>query len=268
MASVKRIAVAVADILVCEGVDYAQCKAVFKAARERAKLRATREHRGRVDRLTIEEEFRFLDEAYAQYGRTGLMLQTLLETAARASELVQLQVEDVNLVERVVTIRQGRGGKRRKVPIRRDLTQLLRLHIGTRREGPLFASPQEGLGATPYVLTHQRVVQIVRATAVRVGISKRIYPHLLRHTVATRLLALGVNITDLQPFLGQESIATTRLYAETTPATLQRRFDRLTDPAAHALVSGIRQRQGDEAALLAANLLARRQAERASTAGA
>ena len=77
-----------------------------------------------------------------------MMLQTLLETGVRASELVQLRVEDVSLIERVVTIRPGKGGKRREVPIRRDLSQLLRLHIGTRRVGPLFASRQEGSGPT------------------------------------------------------------------------------------------------------------------------
>jgi integrase/recombinase XerD len=58
------------------------------------------------------------------------------------------------------------------------------------------------------------------------------------------------------------------LYAETTAATLQRRFDQLTDPAAHALLSGIRQQRGDEAALLAAELLAQRRAARVSIAGA
>jgi len=173
MASVKRVAAAIAAILVREGVDYAQSKAVFKAARERAGLRAPPEHRGGVDRLTVEEELRFLDRAYAQDGRTGLMLQTLLETGARASELVQLRVEDVSLVERVITIRQGKGGKRREVPIRRDMAQLLRLHIGARRAGPLFASRQGGSGPTPHVLTRQRVGQIVRAIAVAAGISKR-----------------------------------------------------------------------------------------------
>ena len=261
MGSLARTAAAIATILVRDGVDYAQSKAVFKAARQRAGLRAPVERRGGVDRLTVEEELRFLDQAYAQDGRTGLMLQTLLETGARASELVQFRIEDVSLAERVVVIRHGKGDKRREVPIRRDLAQLLRLHIGTRRAGPLFASRQQGTGPTPHVLTRQRVGQIVREVANAAGITKRVYPHLLRHTVATRLLALGMDITDLQRFLGHESIATTRLYAETTAATLQRRFDQLTDPGAHALISGIRQRQGDEAALLAANLLALRRAE-------
>lgn len=261
MASVKRAAAAIAAILVREGVDYAQSKAVFKAARERAGLRAPPERRGGVDRLTVEEELRFLDQAYAQDGRTGLMLQTLLETGARASELVQLRIEDVSLAGRVVTIRHGKGDKQREVPIRRDLAQLLQMHIGARRAGPLFASRQQGTGPTPHVLTRQRVGQVVRSVANAAGITKRVYPHLLRHTVATRLLALGMDTTDLQRFLGHESITTTRLYAETTAATLQRSFDRITDPAAHTLIAGIRQQRGDDAALIAADLLARRRAE-------
>jgi integrase/recombinase XerD len=268
MASIARTAAAIAAILARDGIDYAQSKAVFRAARQRAGLRAPPERRGGVDRLTVEEELRFLDQAYTRDGRTGLMLQTLLETGARASELVQLRIEDSSLVERVVTIRQGKGGKRREVPIRRDLAQLLRLHIGTRRAGPLFVSRQEGSGPMPHVLTRQRIGQIVRAVAVGAGISKRVYPHLLRHTVATRLLALGMDITDLQRFLGHESIVTTRLYAETTAAMLQRRSDKLTDPGAHTLVTTIQRQHGDQAALLAADLLAQRRAERVSIAGA
>jgi integrase/recombinase XerD len=172
------------------------------------------------------------------------------------------------LAERVITIRHGKGDKRREVPIRRELAQLLRLHIGSRRAGPLFTSRQRGSGPMPHVLTRQRVGQIVRTVAVEAKISKRVYPHLLRHTVATRLLALGMDITDLQRFLGHESINTTRLYAETTAATLQRRFDQLTDPAAHTLVTSIRRQRGDDAALIAADLLARRRAEPVNIAGA
>ena len=266
MASLARAAAAIAAVLVRAGLDYAQSKAVFKAARQKAGLRAPPARRGGVDRLTVEEELRFLDQAYARDGRTGLMLQTLLETGLRASELVQLRIEDVSLAERVVIIRQGKGGKRREVPIRRELAQLLRLHIDTRRAGPLFASRQQGSGPVLHTLTRQRVGQIVRAVARSAAITKRVYPHLLRHTMATRLLARGMDITDLQHFLGHASIVTTRHYAETTAAALQRRFDQLTDPAAHTLVAGIRRRRGDEAALLAAELLAQRRAERVSLA--
>ena len=102
------------------------------------------------------------------------------------------------------------------MPIRRDLAQLPRLHIGSRRAGPLFSGRQQGSDPVPYTLTRQRVGQVVRGVANAGGNIKRVYPHLLRHTVATRLLALGMDITDLQRFLGHESISTTRLYAETT----------------------------------------------------
>jgi len=72
MASVARIAAAIAAILVHEGVNYAQSKTVFKAARRRAGLHAAPEHRASVQRLTVEEELRFFDQAYAQSGRTGM----------------------------------------------------------------------------------------------------------------------------------------------------------------------------------------------------
>src|SRR5215210_4222679 len=142
MSSIERAVTAVTAILVREGLDYLQSKVVFKAARQRAGLQAPPDRRAAIDRLTIEEELRFLDQAYVRDGRTGLLLQTLLETGARVSEFVQIRTEDVSLAERVIVIRRGKGGKRREVPIRRELAQLLQLHMGVRRAGPLFASRQ------------------------------------------------------------------------------------------------------------------------------
>jgi integrase/recombinase XerD len=268
MARIERIAAAVAAILAREGVDYLQSKAVFKAARQKAGLIAPPDRHGGVDRLLLEEELRFIDQAYAKGGRTGLMLQTLLETGARVSELVEMRVEDVSPAERVIVIRCGKGGKRREVPIRRELAQLLQLHIDSRRAGPLFASRQASKGDRSRVYTRQRVGQIVREVARAAGISKRVYPHLLRHTMATRLLTLGMEITDVQRFLGHEDIATTRHYAETTAAHLRRKFDQLTDPTAHTLVAAVQDRRGEEAAVLAAQLLTARRGERLTPAGA
>ena len=90
--------------------------------------------------------------------------------------------------------------------------------------------------------------------------------------MATRLLTLGMDITDVQRFLGHADIATTRRYAETTAAVLKARFDRVTAPAARDLVGHVRDRRGDEAALLAAEALIARDrpsaAPAVSTAGA
>jgi integrase/recombinase XerD len=100
------------------------------------------------------------------------------------------------------------------------------------------------------------------------SISKRVYPHLLRHTMATRLLTLGMEITDVQRFLGHKDLATTRRYAETTAALLRRKFDQLTDPAALQVVTAVQHRHGDDAAVLAAELLAERRGQRLTSADA
>jgi hypothetical protein len=96
MGSIARAAASIAAILVREGLDYAQSKAVFKTARARAGLHAPPEKRLKIERLSVEEELCFLDHAYGQDGHTGLMLQTLLETDVRASELVQLPAFSAN----------------------------------------------------------------------------------------------------------------------------------------------------------------------------
>ncbi|PBB51788.1 MULTISPECIES: tyrosine-type recombinase/integrase [Mesorhizobium] len=64
----------------------------------------------------------------------------------RDSEFTRLRVENVSLAERVVIAVRGKGSKRPEIPIRRELAQMLRLHIGTRRAGPLFQSREWGAG--------------------------------------------------------------------------------------------------------------------------
>jgi integrase/recombinase XerD len=73
--------------------------------------------------------------------------------------------------------------------------------------------------------------------------------------VATRLLALGLDITDVQRFLGHDDIATTRIYAETSAATLRRKFDQVTAPGGRELVHAIEAAQGLPVAAFASDLL-------------
>ena len=235
---IDRVAGEIAALLAREGLDYLQTKAVFKAARQKVGLTAPKPKRGSPARLSLEEELRFIDHAYARSGLVGLMMQTLLETGARVSEFVALRVENISFAERVVTIEAGKGEKR--------------------RTGPLFPSREKGNGTRPHVYTRQRIGQVVRETAVAADINKRIYPHLLRHTMATKLLALGLDITDVQRFLGHDDISTTRIYADTNAATLRRKFDQVTATGGRALVQAIAVSQGEPAAAFAADLLSRR----------
>lgn len=259
MGYIDRVGEEIASILVSEGIDYNQSKAVFKAARKKAGLSPPKKKRGSVERLTLEEELRFIDAAYEKGGRTGLMMQTLLETGCRASEFVALCIQDLSFAERLVQV-EGKGDRRREVPIRRELAQHLQTHVGRRRAGPLFKSREKGSGPIPYMYTRQRVGQIVRSVAREAQVEKRIYPHLLRHTVATKLLNQGMDIADVQKFLGHEDISTTRIYAVTSVAALQRKFDQVTDPSGQALVRQIQKHRGERAAAFASDVLMSRAA--------
>lgn len=254
---IERASREIADLLIREGIDYTQTKAVFKAARQKAGLKAPKEKRGSPDRLTLEEELRFIDRAYAKSGLIGLMMQTLLETGTRVSEFTALRVEHISLAERTLLIEAGKGGKRREIPIQAELSRLLSMHIGKRRAGPLFISRQRRRQSEHRVYTRQRIGQMVREIARETGISKRIYPHLLRHTMATRLLAMGMDITDVQKYLGHEDIGSTRIYAETSVAMLRRKFDQVTEEPGKALLKTITAQQGEIVGAFAADLLVR-----------
>lgn len=253
MGYIESVSNEIAKIIIREGLDYNQTKAVFKAARLKAEVKPAASKKGSVERLSLEEELRFIETAYAQGGRTGLMMQTLLETGCRVSEFIALRVDDISFAERLIVIREGKGGKRREVPIRRELAQLLQVHIAKRRTGPLFQSREK-----PFVYSRQRIGQMVRDIAKAADISKRIYPHLLRHTMATRLLNLGMGIHEVQRFLGHENISSTQIYAQSSLASLQKRFDDLTSPMAKTYIKQLEQLETKESSDYAASLLLER----------
>lgn len=78
MGYIESVSNEIAKIIIREGLDYNQTKAVFKATRLKADVKPTAAKKGSVERLSLEEELRFIEAAYAQGGRTGLMMQTLL----------------------------------------------------------------------------------------------------------------------------------------------------------------------------------------------
>lgn len=199
-------------------LDYLQSKDAIKLARKGASLKAPKRQKGSVERLLAEEEARFIETAYQKGGARGLMLMTLLETATRVNEFVNLRIEDISFFECVIVIPDGKGSKRREIPMRRDLAQMIQIFIGDRDSGYLFQSRQDNRFST------RRIQQIVQETAAEANIHKHITPHKLRHTMATKLRNLGMPLDDIAKLLGHSDVGTTQIYARTETATVKRSF--------------------------------------------
>jgi integrase/recombinase XerD len=210
----------VAKILRDGGYSYDQSAHLIKKARRKVGLSPPdRSGEGSPERLSSEEQEAFLNAAYDRGGRTGLMMRTLLETGARVSAFVRVRVEDISFRDLEIRLRETKGEKPRDVPILSSLANELRLHVGDRETGWLFRSRQGGH------YSKRRVQQIVKSVASDAGIQKRVYPHLLRHTVAQRLADEGMREELLQQFLGHEAPETTQRYYEPRRTDVKEAFE-------------------------------------------
>jgi integrase/recombinase XerD len=175
---------------------YDQTRYVAKAVRQVLTIARPSTRPRVIVRLSRAEEERLIGQAYRMPGVRGLLMKTLFQTGARVSEFVHLQVPDVYFDEQMLLITHAKGGKQRYVPLLPDLTHELRTYLRDRTTGPLFVTIRH----TPY--SPRRIQQIVQETAVLAGITSRVYPHLLRHSVATTLLERGMPLEQIQQFLG------------------------------------------------------------------
>lgn len=216
------------------GYTYDQSKHLVAEARRRVGLTPPKRKRGAVDRLTSDELDALLNEAYEQSGTRGLMVRTLVETGSRVGAFCRMRADDVSFADLEVRV-VDKGDKARDVPILRSLANELRLHLGERRTGYLFPSPRGG------AYSKRRVQQIVKEVAAEAGITKRVYPHLLRHTTAQRLADRGMPENLLQRFLGHESPETTQVYYEPSRANVDRAF---REAMSREAMGGDRPRQG------------------------
>jgi integrase/recombinase XerD len=173
-----------------------------------------------VERLSRDEEQRLIQRAYRDRSEHGLLIKTLFQTGARVSEFANIKVEHFFFDELMMMIDKGKGGKSRYVPIISELAQELRTHLGERVTGYLFETNRH----LPY--SPRRIQQIVKATAEGAKIKKRVYPHLLGHSVATTLLERGMPIDQIQKFLGHSKLETTQVYAESTTEMIKENFRR------------------------------------------
>ena len=166
--------------------------------------------------------------------RDRALLELLYACGLRASETVDLQLEDIDLHEQLLRAR-GKGSKERLVPIGREAISALRAYldrgrpamVGLRPERHVFVNRRGG------GLSRQGLYKIVQGYADAVGLKDRMSPHTLRHTFATHMLAGGCDLRALQEMLGHADIATTQLYTHLSTERLRDvYFD--AHPRAHA----------------------------------
>lgn len=157
--------------------------------------------------------------------RDRAMLELLYATGCRASELASMKLEDMHPQEGYCRC-LGKGSKERLVPLGHRAVAALVVYLELER--PQLASR----AAQPPVWTllsyrgrqlrRERIWELVKKYAVRVGVPATISPHTLRHSFATHLLAGGADLRQVQEMLGHASIATTQIYTHVDYSRLQR----------------------------------------------
>lgn len=120
----------------------------------------------------------------------------------RFSEATALRIEDLDASNKTIVVREGKGGKERLLPVPGFLIDEIRKIVGDRKKGLIFLSKQSA----------SRVVDVrcaIRSACRKAGIDKVITPHSFRHTYATHLMGLGINMKIIQLLLGHARESTT-----------------------------------------------------------
>ncbi|MBR3632633.1 MAG: tyrosine recombinase [Elusimicrobiaceae bacterium] len=146
--------------------------------------------------------------------RTLTIIELLYATGLRVSELINLQLENVNIEEGWV-LAFGKGGKQRFVPIHPICCERIRNYLAIREAH--FAS-KSTVGSELFLnkngkkISRVSVWKDLAALGRKAGISQPLHPHLFRHTFASHLLQGGADLRSLQEMLGHANLTTTQIY--------------------------------------------------------
>lgn len=174
--------------------------------------------------------------------RNKAIIEVLFSTGLRVAELSKLKRDEISLERREFSV-LGKGGKRRVVFLSQEAREALAIYLKRRRDKSkwLFVGQGKGKGirkiaekieekecrespakaSRDKALTPRQIERIVKSAAKEAGLTKKVTPHILRHTFATDLLSGGADIRSVQTMLGHSSIVTTQLYTHVTDKRLR-----------------------------------------------
>ncbi len=187
--------------------------------------------------LSVQEVERLLDEpnlGTLDGYRDKTMLELLYATGMRVSELVNVPVKNVDMKMQYVIV-MGKGSKERMLPLGRTALHYLEHYLSVVR--PQLLHGKSEAAAELFVtgwggpMTRERFYEIIVAYGKSAGISKRVTPHMLRHSFATHLLNNGTDLRIVQELLGHADISTTQIYTHLDVERLREVYDK-THPRA------------------------------------
>ena len=149
--------------------------------------------------------------------RNKAMIELMYAAGLRVSELVNLEVNDVNLTDDYVRV-FGKGRKERIVPLANSTIKIVKDYINVYRPCLLKGYLTDKLFISSYGkgITRQGFFKILKKVADQVQINKEFSPHTLRHSFATHLLENGADLRSIGEMLGHENIKTTQIYTHVT----------------------------------------------------
>ncbi len=155
--------------------------------------------------------------------RDRAMIETLYSTGMRASELVGLRVNQVDLVVGACKI-TGKGSKQRLVPLGEHAAEWIRAYMMEARDQILKQRISNDLfpGNRGKAMSRQGFWQKLNKYAMLSGISSTVSPHTLRHAFATHLLNYGADLRSVQMMLGHSNLSTTQIYTHVAQARIQK----------------------------------------------
>ena len=145
--------------------------------------------------------------------RDRAMLELLYSSGLRVSELCGARLENIDLETGFIRV-TGKGAKTRLVPVGGPAKAAIEHYLASGR--PALVGRKTGaeifLSVRGKKLTAQRIWQLIKEYAARAGIESNVFPHLMRHSFATHLLAGGADLRIIQELLGHADISTTQIY--------------------------------------------------------